>query len=101
MTMLLAVLWSVPLGIMSAVRQDTWSDYVMRLVSISGLSIPAFFVGVLLLFFLVRFFQWMPPLEFRLSGIPRSVKIMYCQLVMSTCQCCNLLRDEFSGAPDL
>jgi peptide/nickel transport system permease protein len=33
-------------------------------VSISGLSIPAFFVGVLLLFFLVRFFQWMPPLEF-------------------------------------
>jgi peptide/nickel transport system permease protein len=64
MTMVLAVLWSVPLGIMSAVRQDTWSDYVMRLVSISGLSIPAFFVGVLLLFFLVRFFQWMPPLEF-------------------------------------
>jgi len=64
MTMLLAVLWSVPLGIMSAVRQDTWSDYVLRLVSVSGLSIPAFFVGVLLLFFLVRFFQWMPPLEF-------------------------------------
>jgi peptide/nickel transport system permease protein len=64
MTMLLAVLWSVPLGIMSAVRQDTWSDYVLRLVSMSGLSIPAFFVGVLLLFFLVRFFQWMPPLEF-------------------------------------
>lgn len=64
MTIVLAVLWSVPLGIMSAVRQDTWSDYVMRLVSISGLSIPAFFVGVLLLYFLVRFFQWMPPLEF-------------------------------------
>lgn len=63
-TMLLAVLWSVPLGIMSAVRQDTWSDYVLRLVSMSGLSIPAFFIGVLLLFFLVRFFQWMPPLEF-------------------------------------
>jgi peptide/nickel transport system permease protein len=64
MTMVLAVLWAVPLGVISAVRQDTWSDYAVRLISVSGLSIPAFFVGVLLLFFLVRFFQWMPPLEF-------------------------------------
>jgi len=64
MTIVLAVLWAVPLGVISAVRQDTWSDYLVRLLSISGLSIPAFFVGVLLLFFLVRFFQWMPPLEF-------------------------------------
>ena len=64
MSIVLAVLWAVPLGVISAVRQDTWSDYLVRLLSISGLSIPAFFVGVLLLFFLVRFFQWMPPLEF-------------------------------------
>jgi len=64
MTMLLALLWAVPLGVISAVRQDTWSDYAVRLLSISGLSIPAFFVGVLVLFCLVRFFQWMPPLEF-------------------------------------
>jgi peptide/nickel transport system permease protein len=64
MTIVLAVLWAVLLGVISAVRQDTWSDYLVRLLSISGLSLPAFFVGVLLLFFLVRFFQWMPPLEF-------------------------------------
>jgi len=64
MTIVLAVLWAVPLGVISAVRQNTWSDYVVRLLSISGLSIPAFFVGVLTLFLLVRFFQWMPPLEF-------------------------------------
>jgi peptide/nickel transport system permease protein len=64
MTVVLALCWAVPLGITSAVRQDTALDYLARLVSISGLSIPAFFVGVLLLFFLVRFFQWMPPLEF-------------------------------------
>lgn len=64
MTVVLAVLWAVPLGVISAVRQDTWSDYLVRVVSVSGLSIPAFFVGVLLLYFLVRFFQWMPPLEF-------------------------------------
>jgi peptide/nickel transport system permease protein len=64
MTVVLALCWAIPLGITSAVRQDTALDYLARLVSISGLSIPAFFVGVLLLFFLVRFFQWMPPLEF-------------------------------------
>jgi peptide/nickel transport system permease protein len=64
MTVVLALCWAVPLGITSAVRQDTTLDYVARLVSISGLSIPAFFVGVLLLFFLVRYFQWMPPLEY-------------------------------------
>lgn len=64
MTIVLAVFWAVPLGVISAVRQDTWSDYLVRVMSVSGLSIPAFFVGVLLLYFLVRFFQWMPPLEF-------------------------------------
>jgi ABC-type dipeptide/oligopeptide/nickel transport system permease component len=64
MTMVFALCWSIPLGVMSAVRQDTPIDYLARLVSISGLSIPAFFVGVLMLFFLVRFFRWMPPLEF-------------------------------------
>ena len=64
MTIVFAVLWAVPLGVISAVRQDTWGDYILRVVSISGLCIPAFFAGVLLLYVLVRFFQWMPPLEF-------------------------------------
>jgi peptide/nickel transport system permease protein len=61
MTMVFALCWALPLGVISAVRQDTPIDYLARLVSISGLSIPAFFVGVLMLFFLVRFFRWMPP----------------------------------------
>lgn len=64
MTLVLALLWSVPLGIISAVRQDTWWDYLVRVLSVSGLSIPVFFVGVLIIYCLVRFFQWMPPLEF-------------------------------------
>lgn len=64
MTIILALLWAVPLGILSAVRQDTWSDYLVRVLSVSGLSVPAFFVGVLILYCLVRFFQWLPPLEF-------------------------------------
>jgi len=62
-TLVVAVMWAVPLGVVSAVRQNTWVDYLVRLVSISGLSLPIFFTGVLILWALVRFFRWLPPLE--------------------------------------
>jgi peptide/nickel transport system permease protein len=64
LTIVVAVLWAVPLGVVSAVRQNTWLDYAVRVVSISGLSLPIFFTGVLILYGLVRFFGWLPPLEF-------------------------------------
>ena len=64
LTLAIAAVWSVPLGVVSAVRQNTWLDYVVRVFSISGLSLPIFFTGVLILYFLVRLFGWMPPLEY-------------------------------------
>jgi peptide/nickel transport system permease protein len=64
LTILLAMLWAVPLGVISAVRQNRWADYVVRILSISGLSVPIFFSGVLVLYLLVRLFKWLPPLEF-------------------------------------
>jgi len=64
LTILIAIVWAVPLGVVSAVRQNTWADYLVRLLSLSGLSLPIFFTGVLVLYLLVRFFQWLPPLEF-------------------------------------
>ncbi len=64
LTMLLASAWSIPLGVVSAVRQNTWLDYIARVISISGLSLPIFFTGVLILYGLVRFFRWLPPLEY-------------------------------------
>jgi len=64
LTLALAVAWSIPLGVVSAVRQNTWLDYVVRLVSVTGLSLPIFFTGVLILYLLVRLFGWLPPLEF-------------------------------------
>ena len=63
-TLILAALWSVPLGVVSAVRQNTWLDYLVRVLSISGLSLPIFFTGVLILYLLVRVFRWLPPLEY-------------------------------------
>ena len=64
LTIVLAVVWAIPLGVVSAVRQNSWADYLARMLSISGLSLPIFFTGVLILYCLVRFFRWLPPLEF-------------------------------------
>jgi peptide/nickel transport system permease protein len=60
----IALVWAVPLGVVSAVRQNGVLDYLARIVSISGLSLPLFFTGALILYGLVRFFRWLPPLEF-------------------------------------
>src|SRR5712692_10187936 len=61
---LIATVLAIPLGTLAAIRQDTWVDYVMRVVSIGGLAIPAFWTGILIILFLVIYFEWSPPLEF-------------------------------------
>lgn len=64
LSFVLSLFLAVPLGVYSAVRQNTWADHFVRAFSISGLSIPIFFSGVLILYTLVKVFSWMPPLEF-------------------------------------
>ncbi|MDH3604525.1 MAG: ABC transporter permease [Candidatus Tectomicrobia bacterium] len=54
----------IPLGTLAAIRQDSWLDYVVRVISIGGLAIPSFWTGILIILFLVIFFEWSPPLEF-------------------------------------
>ena len=50
----------VPLGVISAVRQNTWLDYVLRVISLSGLSMPAFWLGLLILMAFVHWFGTIP-----------------------------------------
>jgi peptide/nickel transport system permease protein len=64
MATIVSVLIAIPLGMLAAVRQDTWIDYVVRVVSIGGLAIPSFWIGILCILFLVIYFGWGPPLEF-------------------------------------
>jgi peptide/nickel transport system permease protein len=61
---LVSVAIAIPFGILAAARQDTWVDYTIRLVSIGGLAIPSFWVGILIILMLVIYFGWGPPLEF-------------------------------------
>jgi peptide/nickel transport system permease protein len=55
-----AVLFGVPLGVISAVKQNTKLDYLLRIISLSGLSMPAFWLGLLILMAFVRFFGTIP-----------------------------------------
>ena len=55
---------AIPAGIISAVKQDTWIDYALRIFTLAGLSIPSFFVSILIILFLLRFFNWIPPLDY-------------------------------------
>ncbi|HMH49423.1 MAG TPA: ABC transporter permease [Candidatus Acidoferrum sp.] len=61
---MVSVIISIPLGMLAAVRQDSWVDYLVRVISIGGLAIPGFWVGILCILFLVIVFGWGPPLEF-------------------------------------
>ncbi len=64
MATLIAVLISIPLGVLAAVRQDTWVDYAIRVFSIAGLAVPSFWLGLLIILGLLSFFRWSPPLSF-------------------------------------
>jgi len=64
MATIVSVVLAIPFGMLAAVRQDCWVDYVIRVVSIGGLAIPSFWVGILIILLLVIFFGWGPPLEF-------------------------------------
>jgi peptide/nickel transport system permease protein len=55
-----AVIFGVPLGVISAVRQNTPLDYLLRVISLSGLSIPAFWLGLLILMGFVAYFGSIP-----------------------------------------
>ena len=61
LSFLISIAIAVPIGILSAIRQDTWMDYVGRLFSIAFLSIPSFFTAILTITFLSRWFHWIPP----------------------------------------
>ncbi len=61
---LIATSLAIPLGVLAAVKQDTWVDYVIRVFSIGGLAFPSFWLGILMILALVVVFQWAPPLLF-------------------------------------
>ena len=64
MATLVATVLAIPLGILAAVKQDTWIDYAVRVFSIAGLAMPSFWLGILLILVLLVVFHWLPPMVF-------------------------------------
>ena len=61
-TMIVAVIVGVTLGTISGIWHDTMLDYICRVFSVTGLSVPVFWLGIMLLLTLVRVFAWTPEL---------------------------------------
>ena len=64
MAMIVGLLIAIPIGIISAIRQDTAADYGGRLFAVMGLSLPDFWMAVVAITFLTIVFQWFPPRGF-------------------------------------
>ena len=60
LALLFSIVFGVPLGVISAVKQNTALDYILRVISLSGLSMPAFWLGLLILMAFVHFFGTIP-----------------------------------------
>ena len=70
MATIVSVAIAIPLGTISAVRQNTWLDYVVRGFSIAGIAMPSFWLGILIILGLLIYTQawfgapWMPPIQY-------------------------------------
>lgn len=64
MSLIIALVIAIPIGILSAIRQDTLADYSGRMFSILGLSLPDFWTGVVAILILSLWFHWLPPRGF-------------------------------------
>ena len=60
LALLVAVIIGVFTGVISAARQDSALDYVLRLLSLAGLSMPSFWLGMMIILFLVSWTGWIP-----------------------------------------
>lgn len=56
----IGLLFGIPLGVFTARHRNASVDYVGRIVSLAGLSVPSFYLGILLIYFLSFKYQWFP-----------------------------------------
>lgn len=64
MALMVALSVAIPIGIYSAMRQDTAGDYIARSFSLLMLAIPSFWLGTLVMVFPSVWWRWAPPLQY-------------------------------------
>ena len=71
MTTIISVIIALPLGIISAVKQNSWVDYLVRTVAVAGVAIPSFWLGIMIILGILIVSQawfgepWMPPVDYK------------------------------------
>ncbi|HCJ74762.1 MAG TPA: peptide ABC transporter, partial [Agrobacterium sp.] len=60
MAMFFAMIIGIPIGILAAVKKNTWIDYTANIVALSGLSIPNFWLGIMLILLVSVKLGWLP-----------------------------------------
>ena len=65
MSIVLAIIIGIPIGVISAVKQNTFIDHFLKVISIGGLSIPNFWLGLIMLTVLSLVLNWIPPLGYQ------------------------------------
>ncbi|MDR7519726.1 MAG: ABC transporter permease, partial [Armatimonadota bacterium] len=64
MATLFATAAAIPLGVLAAVFRGRWVDHLVQVISVAGLAVPSFWLGILMILFLLSVFQYLPPLTF-------------------------------------
>jgi len=64
LSILVAVVLGVPTGVISAVKQDSMLDYMLRVFSLAGLSMPSFWLGMVIILAMVSWLGWIPSLTY-------------------------------------
>jgi peptide/nickel transport system permease protein len=64
LAIVISVLLGVPTGVISAVRQDSGLDYLLRVLSLAGLSMPSFWLAMVIILACVAWFGWIPPVSY-------------------------------------
>lgn len=65
MGLIISLVVAIPLGVISAIKQNSWTDYLARLFSISGLSLPDFWIATVIILYMSIWFHYLPPVEYR------------------------------------
>ncbi|HEX6144475.1 MAG TPA: ABC transporter permease [Geminicoccaceae bacterium] len=83
LTLLVATLVGVPLGLLAGVYEGRWPDHLVQAVNVTGLAAPVFWVGLMLLIGASAWFRWSPPIMYRgpTQDLAQNLEILFLPIV--------------------
>ena len=85
-TLLIGVFISIPLGIVAALYQNRWQDYLVRVLTVAGHALPNFWIALILILVMLIYFHWTPPLYYTAiwdDPLNHILKVMWPALVLA------------------